>query len=56
MYVQALLNRHSMVFGNYMWTEFDEEFLQRHVASVAIVDLEEMLIQVSCFGLFSTKV
>ncbi|XP_037532920.1 pachytene checkpoint protein 2 homolog [Nematolebias whitei] len=45
MHVQALLNRHSMVFGNYRWTEFDEEFLQRHVESVAIVDLEEMITQ-----------
>uniref|UniRef100_A0A3Q3G4D1 Pachytene checkpoint protein 2 homolog n=1 Tax=Kryptolebias marmoratus TaxID=37003 RepID=A0A3Q3G4D1_KRYMA len=45
LHVQALLNRHSMVFGNYRWTEFDEEFLQRHVASVAIVDLEETITQ-----------
>uniref|UniRef100_A0A3Q1HLL5 Pachytene checkpoint protein 2 homolog n=1 Tax=Acanthochromis polyacanthus TaxID=80966 RepID=A0A3Q1HLL5_9TELE len=34
MHVQALLNRHSVVFGNYRWTEFDEDFLQTHVESV----------------------
>lgn len=45
MHVQALLNRHSMVFGNYRWTEFDEEFLRKHVESVAVVDLEEMVKQ-----------
>ncbi|XP_072250488.1 pachytene checkpoint protein 2 homolog isoform X2 [Leuresthes tenuis] len=45
MYVQDLLNRHSMVFGNYRWTEFDEEFLRKNVESVAIVDLEEMITQ-----------
>ncbi|KAI3360466.1 hypothetical protein L3Q82_002362 [Scortum barcoo] len=42
MHVLALLNRHSMVFGNYRWTEFDEDFLQKHVESVALVDVEEM--------------
>nr|XP_046255663.1 pachytene checkpoint protein 2 homolog [Scatophagus argus] len=41
-HVLALLNRHSMVFGNYRWTEFDEEFLQKHVESVVLVDLGEM--------------
>uniref|UniRef100_A0A4W6DPR2 Pachytene checkpoint protein 2 homolog n=1 Tax=Lates calcarifer TaxID=8187 RepID=A0A4W6DPR2_LATCA len=45
MHVLALLNRHSMVFGNYRWTEFDEDFLRKHVESVAIVDLEEMITQ-----------
>uniref|UniRef100_A0A665UGN2 Pachytene checkpoint protein 2 homolog n=1 Tax=Echeneis naucrates TaxID=173247 RepID=A0A665UGN2_ECHNA len=45
MHLLALLNRHSMVFGNYRWTEFDEEFLRKHVESVAIVDLEEMATQ-----------
>lgn len=48
MHVQALLNRHSMVFGNYRWTEFDDEFLYKHVESVAIVDFEEIITQV-CF-------
>nr|XP_057941195.1 pachytene checkpoint protein 2 homolog [Doryrhamphus excisus]XP_057941196.1 pachytene checkpoint protein 2 homolog [Doryrhamphus excisus]XP_057941197.1 pachytene checkpoint protein 2 homolog [Doryrhamphus excisus] len=45
LHVQALLNRHSMLFGNYKWTEFDEDFLRTHVKSVAIVDLEEMATQ-----------
>lgn len=40
-HVLALLNRHSMVFGNYRWTEFDEEFLQKNVESVVLVDLGE---------------
>lgn len=40
-HVLALLNRHSMVFGNYTWTEFDEEFLQKNVESVVLVDLGE---------------
>lgn len=42
-HVQALLNRHSMVFGTYKWTEFDEEFLQKNVESVVLVDLREMV-------------
>uniref|UniRef100_A0A672J7D1 Pachytene checkpoint protein 2 homolog n=1 Tax=Salarias fasciatus TaxID=181472 RepID=A0A672J7D1_SALFA len=41
-HVQALLNRHSMVFGNYRWTEFDDDFLQKHVEFIAVVDLEEI--------------
>ncbi|XP_038567552.1 pachytene checkpoint protein 2 homolog [Micropterus salmoides] len=45
MHVLALLNRHSMLFGNYRWKEFDEDFLQKHVESVALVDLEEMVKQ-----------
>lgn len=48
-HVLALLSRHSMVFGNYRWTEFDEDFLQKHVQSVALVDLEEMVTQVCTF-------
>ncbi|KAK5892447.1 hypothetical protein CesoFtcFv8_012825 [Champsocephalus esox] len=44
-HVLALLNRHSMVFGNYRWTEFDEDYLQKHVESVAIVDVEELVSQ-----------
>lgn len=44
--VQTLLNRHRTVFGNYRWTEFDDEFLSRHVESVSILDLEEMMAQV----------
>uniref|UniRef100_H2LVI2 Pachytene checkpoint protein 2 homolog n=1 Tax=Oryzias latipes TaxID=8090 RepID=H2LVI2_ORYLA len=43
--VQTLLNRHRTVFGNYRWTEFDDEFLSRHVESVSILDLEEMMAQ-----------
>ncbi|KAM7383573.1 hypothetical protein PAMP_003213 [Pampus punctatissimus] len=45
MHVLSLLNRHSMLFGNYRWTEFDEDFLRKHVESVAIVDTEEMVTQ-----------
>lgn len=44
-HILSLLHRHSMVFGNYKWTEFDEEFLCRNVQSVAIVDLEDMITQ-----------
>ncbi|XP_028282085.1 pachytene checkpoint protein 2 homolog isoform X2 [Parambassis ranga] len=40
-HVQNLLNRHSMVFGNYRWTEFDEDFLRDHVESVAIDNPDE---------------
>ncbi|XP_043973595.1 pachytene checkpoint protein 2 homolog isoform X2 [Gambusia affinis] len=40
MHVQALLNRHSMTFGNYRWTEFDDKFLHKHVDSV-VIDLQE---------------
>lgn len=52
MHVQSLLNCHSMVFGNYAWTEFDDDFLQKHVASVVIADLEEIVTQVCYFSLF----
>ncbi|KAM9724054.1 pachytene checkpoint protein 2 homolog isoform 1-T2 [Menidia menidia] len=45
LYVQDLLNRHSMVFGNYRWTEFDEEFLRKNVESVTIADIEEIITQ-----------
>lgn len=38
--VRKLLNRHSIVFGDYTWTEFDDPFLTRNVQSVAIVDTE----------------
>ncbi|KAK0134562.1 Pachytene checkpoint protein 2 [Merluccius polli] len=41
-HVLALLNRHCTVFGNHKWTDFDEDFLKKHVESVAIVDVEEM--------------
>lgn len=50
MHVLALLNRHSMIFGNYRWTEFDEDFLRKHVVSVAIVDIDKMATQVCYFG------
>lgn len=50
LHVHALLNRHSVVFGNYRWTEFDEDFLRKHVESVAIVDIETLVKQVCCFG------
>lgn len=35
-----LLNRHSVVFGDYKWTEFDDCFLTNNVHSIAIVDTE----------------
>lgn len=38
-HVLAFLKCHSLVFGTYRWTEFDEEFLQKHVDSVFLADL-----------------
>lgn len=38
-HVVTLLKRHNIIFGNYRWTEFDEEFLQKHVESVVLADL-----------------
>ncbi|XP_056376184.1 pachytene checkpoint protein 2 homolog isoform X3 [Hyla sarda] len=35
-----LLNRHSIVFGDYTWTEFDDPLLVKNVNSVAVVDTE----------------
>ncbi|CAB1333864.1 unnamed protein product [Coregonus sp. 'balchen'] len=56
MHVLALLNRHRMVFGAYRWTEFDEDFLIKHVQSVAIVDAERKLLDyVSTTIYFSDK-
>nr|XP_020468490.1 pachytene checkpoint protein 2 homolog [Monopterus albus] len=40
MHVLALLNCHRLIFGNYKWTEFDEDVLKKHVESVAVVDAE----------------
>ncbi|XP_056300033.1 pachytene checkpoint protein 2 homolog [Pseudoliparis swirei] len=42
-HVLGLLNRHSMVFGNYRWAEFDDDFLQKHVQTVDVVDLEDLV-------------
>lgn len=39
----ALLNRHCTVFGSHKWTDFDDDFLKKHVESVAVVDVEEMV-------------
>ncbi|XP_075442487.1 pachytene checkpoint protein 2 homolog isoform X1 [Ascaphus truei] len=39
-HVMQLLNRHCMVFGDYTWTEFDDNFLMKNVVSIAIVDTE----------------
>lgn len=39
----SLLNRHCTVFGNHKWTDFDDEFLKKHVQYVAIVDVEDMV-------------
>ncbi|KAJ8354375.1 hypothetical protein SKAU_G00219420 [Synaphobranchus kaupii] len=48
-HVLALLNRHRVVFGDYKWVEFDEDFLIKHVESVAIVDAEQQPIDLkSC--------
>uniref|UniRef100_A0A3Q4AE11 Pachytene checkpoint protein 2 homolog n=1 Tax=Mola mola TaxID=94237 RepID=A0A3Q4AE11_MOLML len=50
--VLALLNRHSMVYGSYRWTEFDDEFLQKHVESVVLpLDLENCSLCVHVFTL-----
>lgn len=38
-HVLALLKQHSVMFGTYRWTEFDEEFLQKHVHSIVLADL-----------------
>lgn len=38
-HVLTLLKRHNIVFGNFRWTEFDEDFLQKHVESVVLLDL-----------------
>ncbi|XP_066572122.1 pachytene checkpoint protein 2 homolog isoform X3 [Amia ocellicauda] len=40
LHVLELLNRHRMVFGEYKWTEFDDEFLVQHVECVAVVDAD----------------
>ncbi|XP_017677904.1 PREDICTED: pachytene checkpoint protein 2 homolog isoform X2 [Lepidothrix coronata] len=40
MSVLKLLNRHTIVFGDYKWTEFDDSFLKNNVQSVSIVDTE----------------
>lgn len=55
MHVQKLLNRHSMVFGNYRWTEFDEDFLRKHVECVAIDNLDETATMV-CNFVFVLKI
>lgn len=46
-HVVTLLKRHNIIFGNYRWTEFDEEFLQKHVESVVLVDLGVTVVHAS---------
>ncbi|KAM6449363.1 pachytene checkpoint protein 2 homolog isoform 1-T3 [Liasis olivaceus] len=38
--VLKLLNRHSVIFGDYKWIEFDDCFLTNNVQSIAVVDTE----------------
>lgn len=56
-HVAALLDRHSMVFGTYKWTEFDDDFLRKHVESVALADRDDMVrnycIYFYLFGVFT---
>ncbi|XP_077125639.1 pachytene checkpoint protein 2 homolog isoform X1 [Ranitomeya variabilis] len=42
-HVMQLLTRHCIVFGDYIWTEFDDSFLVKNVNSVAVVDTELQL-------------
>ncbi|XP_073443804.1 pachytene checkpoint protein 2 homolog isoform X3 [Dendrobates tinctorius] len=42
-HVMQLLTRHCVVFGDYIWTEFDDAFLVKNVNSVAVVDTELQL-------------
>ncbi|XP_058876750.1 LOW QUALITY PROTEIN: pachytene checkpoint protein 2 homolog [Acipenser ruthenus] len=39
-HVLELLKQHRMVFGDYTWKEFDDEFLVKNIESVAIVDTD----------------
>ncbi|RXM30190.1 Pachytene checkpoint protein 2-like [Acipenser ruthenus] len=39
-HVLELLKQHRMVIGDYTWKEFDDEFLVKHIESVAIVDTD----------------
>ncbi|XP_025030364.1 pachytene checkpoint protein 2 homolog isoform X1 [Python bivittatus] len=41
--VLKLLNRHSVIFGDYKWIEFDDCFLTNNVQSIAVVDTELQL-------------
>lgn len=50
-HVLALLKRHSVVFGTYRWTEFDEEFLQKHVDCVVLADLGLIVMHQMCLFL-----
>ncbi|XP_061444462.1 pachytene checkpoint protein 2 homolog isoform X2 [Rhineura floridana] len=38
--VLKLLDRHTVVFGDYKWTEFDDHFLTNNVQSIAVVDTD----------------
>lgn len=38
--ILQLLSRHRVVFGDYTWMQFDDEFLARNVNSVSIVDTD----------------
>ncbi|XP_053323291.1 LOW QUALITY PROTEIN: pachytene checkpoint protein 2 homolog [Spea bombifrons] len=39
-HVKELLKKHTILFGDYTWTEFDDSFLVKNVVSVSIVDTE----------------
>lgn len=51
-HVLALLKRHSVVFGTYRWTEFDEDFLQKHVDSIVLADLGLIVMHLISFFFF----
>lgn len=38
--VRKLINRHNILFGDYMWTEFDDPFVSRNMQCVSIVATE----------------
>lgn len=44
--VLTLLDRHSLMMGAYKWTEFDDDFLTKHVESVSVVDIDVQAVSI----------
>uniref|UniRef100_UPI00358E1B92 pachytene checkpoint protein 2 homolog n=1 Tax=Myxine glutinosa TaxID=7769 RepID=UPI00358E1B92 len=55
MHVMNLLQRHPVIYRDYTWSKFDNEFLQKHVNSVAVVDTEMHLVDSKAVDLLNSQ-
>uniref|UniRef100_UPI00358E36FD pachytene checkpoint protein 2 homolog isoform X2 n=1 Tax=Myxine glutinosa TaxID=7769 RepID=UPI00358E36FD len=55
MHVMNLLQRHPVIYRDYTWSKFDNEFLLKHVNSVAVVDTEMHLVDSKAVDLLNSQ-